>query len=106
MTNIEVKGFNGIEYVVHAIPWILKNDLRMDCTELNALTGEGKFDRKKFIRGMVKLCVTIADKPFTDEDFLKLDGKTGDAVDIAVFRLNDLTKVERLNLFQPLETTA
>jgi hypothetical protein len=103
-TRIEIKGFDGNEYVVIAIPWVAKNDLREDCTAGSLLTNDVKFDRKKFLLGMFKLTTTKNGKPLTDSDIASWDGKTGDAIDIAVFKLNELSKGEKANLLLPPDT--
>src|SRR6266699_5433283 len=98
--HVWLDGLNGVRYDVYAIPWIMKNDFKEAHTEVNPFTQKVKFDAKGYVRDMVKACVKIGDRAFTDADFPNLDGKSGDLVEIAINQLNNLTLEDIRNLMK------
>ena len=105
METITVSGFDGAEYVVSAISWVVKNQIRVSCNDINLYTQKVLFDQHLYTRKMFLACVKKNGSPLTDADIDLLDGKTGEVLDIAVHKLNDLSVVERLNLQGPLPLT-
>lgn len=92
------KNYDGHDYVVKAIPWVMKEQIRIKHTQSNPATQTFRFDDLEFSKDMLKATVTKNGKELTDADIDTFDAHSGEVINRAVNLLNGLSLEESRNL--------
>jgi hypothetical protein len=96
MEPITITGFDGHSYVVKAVKWMRKEEIRRSFTKI----GREKFDfdQEGFNLSMLMESTTCDGKTLTMDNIADWDAKTGDMVRNSYVSLNVVTRDEERNL--------